>query len=265
MRPSGQSSSFALTRAGRLYLLGLCALTVGAAAPFYVRVHQVDHAWTSFVLLAVAATFAQTFPVKSPQNVVYQTSIVFLFAASLVLRPELLVLIPLVMTIPEWLRERYPLPIEISNVANYTLSALAAWGTADLVRFHETRIASFAARFAVAGLAACGAFVVANHVIVALTLHFVRGQGLAATGVFQVDRASIELVLGTLGLTLAAFWIWDPWLAFAAVAPLLVVRRSMSIPQLQEEARVDPKPGLCNGRYFPGTAEAGLARADRFE
>src|SRR5258706_3192160 len=135
LRGPGQSSAFALTRPGRVYLIALGAVSVGAAMPFYLRVHHVDRGWLSFALLAAATTFAQIFPVKSPQNVVYQTSIVFLFAASLVLRPELLVLIPLVQTLPEWLRERYPLPIEMSNVANYTLSALAAWGTADLIRF----------------------------------------------------------------------------------------------------------------------------------
>ena len=246
-------------------MLALAAVTLGAAGPFYLRVHDVNRTWISFAILAAATTFAQMFPVKSPQNVVYQTSIVFLFAASLVLRPELLVLIPLVQTIPEWLRERYPLPIEISNVANYTLSALAAWGMADLIRFHETTIASSNARFAVAGLAACAAFVVANHIIVALTLHFVRGHDLEATCVFTLDSVSIDLVLSLLGLTLASFWIWDPWLAFAAIAPLLVVHRSMSIPQLQEEARVDPKTGLYNARYFAATLETEIARAQRFD
>ena len=265
LRGPGQASSFALTRPGRLYLLALGAASVGAAMPFYLRVHDIQHGWISFALLAAATTFAQMFPVKSPQNVVYQTSIVFLFAASLVLRPELLVLIPLVQTVPEWLRERYPLPIEVSNIANYTLSALAAWGTADLIRFHETTIGSSDGRFAVAGLAACGAFVVANHVIVALTLHFVRGHTLEQTGVFTIDSMSIDLVLSTLGLTLAAFWIWDPWLAFASIAPLLVVHRSLSIPQLQEEARVDPKTGLYNARHFAGTLEAEIVRAQRFE
>lgn len=246
-------------------MLALGAVTLGAAAPFYLRVHDVNRSWISLVLLAAATTFAQMFPVKSPQNVVYQTSIVFLLAASLVLRPELLVLIPLLQTIPEWLRERYPLPIEASNVANYTLSALAAWGTADLIRFHETTIGSSNARFAVAGLTACAAFVVANHVIVALTLHFVRGHDLEATGVFTLDSVSIDLVLSLLGLTLAAFWIWDPWLAFAAIAPLLVVHRSMSIPQLQEEARVDPKTGLYNARHFATALETEIARAQRFD
>src|SRR4029077_13479196 len=99
----------------------------------------------------------------------------------------------------------------------------------------------------------------------ALTLHFVRGHKLEATGIFTLDSFSIDLVLGTLGLTLAAFWIWNPWLAFAAVAPLLVVHRSMSIPQLQEEARVDPKTGLYNARYFAGVLETEIARAQRFD
>src|SRR5690242_15854061 len=104
----------ALTRAGRLYLIVLGSISVAAAAPFYLRVHDVRNGWISFAILAAATTFAQVFPVKSPQNVVYQTSIVFLFAAALVLQPELLVLIPLVQTVPEWIREKYPLPIEIS-------------------------------------------------------------------------------------------------------------------------------------------------------
>jgi hypothetical protein len=35
-----------------------------------------------------------------------------------------------------------------------------------------------------------------------------------------------------------------------AVAPLLLIHRSLSVPQLQEEARVDAKTGLFNARHF---------------
>ena len=73
------------------------------------------------------------FPVKSPRNQMYHTSVVFLVAAALLLPPELIVLIPLVQTVPEWLKERYPWPIQGFNISNYTLDALAAWGVADLV------------------------------------------------------------------------------------------------------------------------------------
>ena len=60
----------------------------------------------------------------------YHTSIVFIVAAALLLPPELLVLIPLVQTIPEWLKERSAWPIQGFNISNYTLDALAAWGAA---------------------------------------------------------------------------------------------------------------------------------------
>src|SRR5579884_1847321 len=42
-------------------------------------------------------------------------------------------------------------------------------------------------------------------------------------------------------------------------------RRRMRGPQLQAEARVDPKTGLYNARYFATALAAEIARASRFE
>src|SRR5665647_650380 len=117
----------------------------------------------TFVVLAAAATVAQVFPVKSPRNLMYHTSVVFLVAAALLLPPELLVLIPLVQTIPEWLKERYPWPIQVFNISNYTLDGLAAWGISHLIRDHGAGlIVDPHVRFAIAGLAACVFFVAMN-------------------------------------------------------------------------------------------------------
>ena len=128
---------------------------VAAAGKFYLGAPNIRHGWATFVVLAAAATVAQIFPVKSPRNAMYHTSVVFLVAAALLLPPELIVLIPLVQTVPEWLKERYPWPIQGFNISNYTLNALAAWGVADLVERPRQRARSRTpnARFAVAGLA----------------------------------------------------------------------------------------------------------------
>ena len=196
----------------------------------------------------------------------YHTSVVFLVAAALLLPPELIVLIPLVQTIPEWLKERYPWPIQVFNISNYTLDALAAWGVSHLIRFHGSGlIPSPHLRFAIAGLAACVVFVAMNHVLVAVILKLGRGHTFRETGLFTAESISIDLVLTILGVSLAAFWHWNPWLIFAALAPLVVVHRSLSVPQLQAEARVDPKTGLYNARYFATTLAAEIARAGRFE
>ena len=114
-----------LPRAARIYLLILGLVTLAAAGKFYIGAPDIRNGWATFVVLALAATLAHTFPVKSPRNAMYHTSVVFIVAAALLLPPELLVLIPLVQTVPEWLKERYPWPIQGFNISNYTLDALA--------------------------------------------------------------------------------------------------------------------------------------------
>src|SRR5260221_1341861 len=264
--PDRPGDSAGLPRNARIYLLALGVATVAAAGNFYLKAPSVKHHWVTFVVLAAAATLAQTFPVKSPRNQMYHTSVVFLVAAALILPPELLVLIPLVQTVPEWLKERYPWPIQGFNISNYTLDALAAWGVAHLIDHRAAGIVANAnARFAVAGLAACMVFVLVNHFLVAVILRLGRNHTFRETGLFSPEMISIDLVLTILGVALAAFWHSNPWLIFAALAPLVVVHRSLSVPQLQAEARVDPKTGLYNARYFATTLAAEIARAGRFE
>src|SRR5207249_12302657 len=71
--------------------------------------------------------------------------------------------------------------------------------------------------------------------------------------------------LAALGVGIGTFWDLNPWLMPFAIAPLLLIHRSLSVPQLQEEARVDPKTGLFNARYFAATLADELGRAQRFE
>src|SRR4029077_9672483 len=255
-----------LPRAARIYLAVLGLLTFVCAGSLYIDAPKIEDGWARFVVLAAAATIAHTFPVKSPRNAMYHTSVVFLLAAALLLPPELIVLIPLVQTVPEWLKERNPWPIQGFNIANYTLDSLAAWGVAHLVLRHGSGlVANSNARLAIAGLAAAVAFVTVNHVLVAVILKTARGHSFGETGLFGVEQLSVDVVLTVLGVSLAAFWNLNPWLIFAALAPLVVVHRSLSVPQLQAEARVDAKTGLYNARYFATALATEIARAARFD
>src|SRR6185295_16165199 len=118
---------------------------------------------------------------------------------------------------------------------------------------------------AVAGLAACVVFVFMNHLLLATMLHFARGHSLRETGLFSGDSLATDLVLAGLGVAFASLWRWNPYLLLSAVAPLLLIHRSLSVPALQEEARVDPKTGLFNARHFAAELREELARAARFE
>ncbi|HET7567169.1 MAG TPA: diguanylate cyclase [Gaiellaceae bacterium] len=254
-----------LSRRGLVYVVLVVCLGFGAAAATWLR-GPVDGAdWLTFAALAAGATLTQAFPVKTPRNALYHTSVVFLVAAALLLPPQLIALIPLAQTVPAWARERRPWPLHGFAVANYALNALAAWGAANLVEVHGAGLVPGAEpRFALAGLAACVAFVAFNHVVLAAAPGS-AGRRFRGSGLLSPESLSVDLVLTMLGVSLAAFWETNPWLVVAAVAPLVVVHRSLSVPQLQAEARVDPKTGLYNARYFSTALAAELSRASRFE
>ena len=77
-----------------------------------------------------------------------------------------------------------------------------------------------------------------------------RRCSLRETGIFSFHGLSTELVLAALGVGIALLWDQNPWLVPFALAPLLIVHRSLSVPMLEQEARVDAKTGLFNARHF---------------
>jgi diguanylate cyclase (GGDEF)-like protein/putative nucleotidyltransferase with HDIG domain len=251
-----------LSRGAKLYLGAVGVATLVAAVPLLSRLSPHTEEWPTFLVLAVCAAIAQLFVVRTPRDQSYHTTIVFLIPAALLLPPELVALMGLVQHIPEWLKVRYPWYIQSFNICNYTLNGLAAWGAVDLVRSLNL---SREPEMALAGLAACVVFVATNHVLLATMLHFARGHTLRETGLFSGDSLSTDLVLAALGVAFASLWRWNPYLLPTAVAPLLLIHRSLSVPALQEEARVDPKTGLFNARHFAHELREELARADRFD
>jgi diguanylate cyclase (GGDEF)-like protein/putative nucleotidyltransferase with HDIG domain len=251
-----------LSRQAKVYLLAMAAVTAAIAFPQIARVGTETEGWFAFAILASAASVAQLFVVRTPRDQSYHTTIVFLIPAALLLPPELVALMGLVYTIPEWLKIRYPWYIQSFNIFNHTVNLLAAWGVAHLV--HQLGLDSEVS-FALGGLLACIVFVALNHVLLATMLHFARGHSLQATGLFSVDSLSTDLVLAALGVAFASLWRWNPYLIPTAIAPLILIHRSLTVPALQEEARVDPKTGLFNARFFASALREELARAGRLE
>jgi diguanylate cyclase (GGDEF)-like protein/putative nucleotidyltransferase with HDIG domain len=253
-----------LSVAALLYLTAVAALTAAVAGPFLPRLEQPSHEWGMFVILASAAAVAQLFLVRTGKNLSYQTSIVFLIPAALLLPPELVALVPVVKYLPDWLKNRTAWYIQVFNICNFTLAILAASGGAHLVGQlsfggHDQL------RFALAGLTACVLLVAVNHALLAPMLALARGHSLRETGLFSFQSLSTDLVLAALGIGIAAFWELNPWLVPFAVAPLVLIHRSLAVPKLEAEARVDPKTGLFNARHFGQALNEELTRAARFE
>ena len=253
-----------LPRNARIYFAAVAITAGGVTLPFIGRL-QTTHEWPAFLILASAAAIARLFVVRTPADQAYHTDIVFLIPAALILPPELLVLVAIVQMVPEWLKMRYRWYQQTFNILDYSLSAMAAWFVGRWLILEHAGITNGALRLSLAGLAACVVFVAVNHVLLAVMLRLARGFTLRETGLFDAEYVATDLVLAALGVAVYAFWQTNPWLVPFALTPLFLIHRSLSVPALQAEARVDPKTGLFNARHFAVALSEEIGRARRFE
>src|SRR3954454_10835651 len=248
-----------------IYFSLIAAVATSISIPLLTHLRVGTHGWPTFIILGSAAALAQLFVVRTPRNQSYHTTIVFLIPAVMLLPPELVALMGLVQHVPEWLKNRNAWYSQTFNICNYTLANLAAWTCFHATLGADHLIPNHDLRLALAGMGAATVHVSVNHTLLAPMLRFVYGHSIKELGIFSFESLSTDLVLAALGVGIGTFWDLNPWLMPFAIAPLLLIHRSLSVPALQEEARVDPKTGLFNARYFAATLADELGRAQRFE
>src|SRR5438094_846434 len=79
------------------------------------------------------------------------------------------------------------------------------------------------------------AFVLVNHAALAEMLRLARGHSYRESGLFTLQNVATDLVLAALGVTMALVWMVGPILIGFALAPLLLIHRSLAVPRLEEE------------------------------
>jgi diguanylate cyclase (GGDEF)-like protein/putative nucleotidyltransferase with HDIG domain len=248
-----------------IYFFIIGVIAAAASFPLLPHLKAGTHSWATFIVLGSAAAIAQLFVVRTPRNQSYHTTVVFLIPAVMLLPPELVALIGVIQHIPEWLKNRNAWYSQTFNICNWTISLLASWAAFHATVGADHLIPNHDLRLGLAGMAAAAVCVAVNHILLAPMLHFFYSHSIRELGIFSFESLSTDLVLAALGVGIGTFWDINPWLLPFAVAPLLLIHRSLSVPQLQEEARVDPKTGLFNARYFAATLAEELARSQRFE
>jgi diguanylate cyclase (GGDEF)-like protein/putative nucleotidyltransferase with HDIG domain len=248
----------------RIYFLITAVAAAAVSAPFLGRLQDADE-WTAFFILASAAAVARLFAVRTPADQTYHADIAFLIPAALILPPEMLPLVAIVQHVPEWLKMRYRWYIQSFNICIWTLATMGAWFFGRHLVLDSNLIANDSMRIAVAGLVGCVVLVLVNHAMLALMLRLARGFSVRETGLFTLDNLSIDFVLAALGVGTYALSQQNHWVIPFVLAPLILVHRSLSVPALQAEARVDPKTGLFNARHFAAALSEEIGRAQRFE
>jgi PAS domain S-box-containing protein len=219
-----------LPRPAALYVVVVCVAAAAATAVAIVTRPDTESDWTAFALLLPLTAVAPLFRVAVGRNYSLHTGPAFIVAGALVLHPWMMPALVGALVLPQLLRERFPWYIHVFNVANYTLSALAA-------SFAVAGIGSGGdPQFALAGLAAAVSFVLVNHALLAVMLRLGRGHSFRESGLFSPSSLAIELAIAGLGVALGAFASLNPWLLPALLAPLLLAHRSFSTIALLRES-----------------------------
>jgi diguanylate cyclase (GGDEF)-like protein/putative nucleotidyltransferase with HDIG domain len=256
--PAPAPEETSLQGLAKVFLYAVCLLAVGAAFVPLSHLSFGMPGWSTFFVLATCAAIAQLFVVRTPRDQSYHTTIAVLIPATLLLSPELIALVGIVYGIPEWLKVRCPWYIQRFNIANHTLNGLAAWAAVEAVRSAGLRRRVRRGRARRDGRVRRAEPCPPRGDAPPRPCHTFR-----ATGLFSAESLSTDVVLATLGVAFAGLWKWNPLLLPTAVAPLLLIHRSLSVPALQQEARVDAKTGLFNARHFAAALREELARAKR--
>ena len=185
--------------------------------------------WVAFAVLAPLAAAAPLFGIRIGHNHGFHASPAFVVAGALVLPPELLVALAVVLFIPAWLKERFSWYIQSFNIANYVLAALAAYAVGGLRGDGDLRMG-------VISLAAAGAFVLVNHVLLAPMLLLGHGHSVRESGLFGALSLGVDYVLASLGIAVALLLETNPLLLPTLIAPLVLAHRSLSTVSLLRQS-----------------------------
>ncbi len=247
----------------RMFLYGTIAVAVVAAGA--TSTGSVAHTrWIDFGVILGAACLAQVFATHTSGNQVFHTGLAFSVAAALLLPPELVVAVCVLQHLPEWLRQRYPWFIQSFNIANFTLSALAAWSVrAAFGRTGVHVVAGASISAVLAAAAAAAAFLLVNHLLLARMLQLARGHDVEESGLFSLDALIADGALASVGIGVAFALLHGPALAIVVAVPLVLIQRALALPSLREQANTDHKTGLLNSRGIDQPARNEFVRAQR--
>jgi diguanylate cyclase (GGDEF)-like protein len=222
-------------------------LAVAAAAAAVVGDGTLGDPW-ALAALASAAALTQLRYAHAPGALSYHLSLALVYAGVLLLPAPALVVIAFAQHLPAWVQERFPWYMQGFNIANITLSSLAARVVVGPLGAHPGDHSPNVWVTVVALGAAV--FLLVNHGLLAGVVRLARGVTLRESNLFRPSHMTIDFCLLVMGASIALAWEIAPVAAALAALPLAVMASALRIPALEEETRTDPKTGLLNMRAF---------------
>jgi diguanylate cyclase (GGDEF)-like protein len=249
---------------GFIYILG-GGLYLSATQAFDPEAGQV----ITFAILVVFTTLAQLIKSEAPSHQLYHPALVYLFAGLLLLDPFLFASMVVISHVIEWVKERLSKSehlanwyIQPFNICMHIIVGFSAKAVFGLINPDPQLLSTVLAIVGAAGAAFVYTFI--NHLMVGYALVLARGISWKESGILDFGNLSTDFIMLILGYMTAVLCQLNPWLILSPLAPLYLIRRALSVPQLVQMANRDSKTGLWNAEYFKSALELELNRARRY-
>lgn len=254
-----------LTSATRLWFI-LVAVAALAATAWTIRWETAlaYKTWGALLLLALCASIAHYFPVRSSADASYRLSNVFLIAGVIILPAQLLTPLVVLALTPDLL-VRQQRPIAVARwLGSVPPAVLAIQAAGVWMHWSQARGIHSLADLAI---------VLVASLIFALVLNLTTGIGTALTLRLPLHRVEAltptallsDGLFAILGVTVAALWLAEPVVLLLVLPLLVMANRLTRTAHLARLAEVDVKTGLHNARHFEQTLADEVARSLRLK
>ncbi|NOZ29085.1 MAG: diguanylate cyclase [Chloroflexi bacterium] len=214
--------------------------------------------WAAFVFLLIGAIVARLFGVAALRYSIYHAALGFIFPAFFLVGPGLAgIIIAISYGVAAW-RQRQRWYIAAFNASTHFLAGWLAYQVCYSI-VGDGSLLSLKGELGL--LTGAVIYVTVNHVLVALGILLVRGVASWKAPTFDVEGMSTDFLLLCIGASLVVLWQILPPLSLFSLVSLILVRRALGIPLLEEEARVDSKTRLYNAKHGNVVLETELRRA----
>jgi diguanylate cyclase (GGDEF)-like protein len=154
---------------------------------------------------------------------------------------------------------------QIYNAAAYIIGGVATWATYHglLDAFGVTTGQIDRPGWLVAALTAALVFEAVNLAACTFARWTMHGQTTPVQDLLRLYPVWTETGACGLAVIMAALWMAGHWLVIATIVPVLILRQTLYLHDLQAASRTDSKTGLVNLTHFTELAERELRRALR--
>jgi diguanylate cyclase (GGDEF)-like protein len=167
-----------------------------------------------------------------------------------------------VSNLVEWFWHRPPWFIQLFNCTCYIVLMQIVGIVNQWINPEQSLLSGQAVLALAASLAA---FDLLNHLAVGIVLWLARSETFKKSGVFDLFPLMLDLGLLYFGASLAFIWKYNNVAVILSLIPIYVIYRTLRIPALERQTKLDSKTGLFNDDYFRQQFQNELNRANRFD